>query len=115
MKTHEPLTSQNNNADNRISRRDLLGCGISIAAVSALGAQGISALAGTVQPSAPDQTSKPNVLLMLADNLGYGVPSCYNGGILDIPTPRIDKLAVQGLRLTNFNVENQCSPSRAAS
>jgi arylsulfatase A-like enzyme len=52
--------------------------------------------------------------LMLGDNLGYGVPSCYNGGILDIPAPRINKLAGQGLRLMNFNVENQCSPSRAA-
>ena len=38
----------------------------------------------------------------------------YNGGILDTPTPRIDKLAAEGLRLTNFNVENQCTPSRAA-
>jgi len=59
-------------------------------------------------------TNKPNILFILADNLGYGVPSCYNGGILDTPTPRIDKLAAEGLRLTNFNVENQCTPSRAA-
>lgn len=57
---------------------------------------------------------KPNILFLLADNVGYGVPSCYNGGVLDIPTPRIDRLASQGLRLTNFNVENQCTPSRAA-
>jgi arylsulfatase len=51
---------------------------------------------------------------MLADNLGYGVPSCYNGGIPDTPTQRIDQLAAEGLRLTNFNIENQCTPSRAA-
>jgi arylsulfatase A-like enzyme len=57
---------------------------------------------------------KPNIVLILADNVGYGVPSSYNGGILDTPTPRIDKLAAEGLRLTNFNVENQCTPSRAA-
>jgi arylsulfatase len=57
---------------------------------------------------------KPNILFLLSDNVGYGVPSCYNGGVLDIPTPRIDRLASQGLRLTNFNVENQCTPSRAA-
>jgi arylsulfatase len=58
--------------------------------------------------------TKPNILFMLTDNVGYGVPSCFNGGILDTPTPRIDKLAAEGLRLTNFNIENQCTPSRAA-
>ena len=47
---------------------------------------------------------------MLADNLGYGVPSSYNGGILDTPTPRIDQLPAEGLRLTNVNVENHTAP-----
>src|SRR5215469_10983701 len=58
---------------------------------------------------------KPNIVFMLADNLGYGEPGCYGGGILrGAPTPRIDKLASEGLRLLNFNVENQCTPSRSA-
>jgi len=43
--------------------------------------------------AAPPQALKPNILFMLVDNVGYGVPSCYNGGILDTPTPRIDQLA----------------------
>ena len=59
-------------------------------------------------------TKKPNIVFILTDNVGYGVPSSYNSGILGTPTPRIDKLAAEGLRLTNFNVENQCTPSRAA-
>lgn len=62
----------------------------------------------------PPASSRPNILFMLSDNVGFGVPSSYNGGVLDIPTPRIDELAAEGLRLTNFNVENQCTPSRAA-
>jgi arylsulfatase A-like enzyme len=66
----------------------------------------------TQQPS--DEGKKPNIVFILGDNVGYGVLSCYNGGILDTPTPRIDKLADEGMRLTNFNVENQCTPSRAA-
>jgi arylsulfatase A-like enzyme len=76
-----------------------------------------SALAqGTVGSSGTSRASvrKPNIVFMLSDNVGYGVPSSYNGGILDTPTPRLDKLAAEGLRLTNFNVENQCTPSRAA-
>ena len=62
----------------------------------------------------PAAQSRPNIVFMLADNVGYGVLSSYNSGISDTPTPRIDSLAAQGLRLTNFNVENQCTPSRAA-
>lgn len=58
---------------------------------------------------------KPNIVFMLADNLGYGELGCYGGGILrGAPTPRLDRLASEGLRLLNFNVENQCTPSRSA-
>ena len=58
---------------------------------------------------------KPNIVFMLVDNLGYGELGCYGGGILrGAPTPRIDKLANEGLRLLNFNVEAQCTPSRSA-
>jgi len=58
---------------------------------------------------------KPNIVLVFMDNFGYGELGCYGGGITrGAPTPRIDKLASQGIRLTNFNVEVQCTPSRAA-
>lgn len=59
--------------------------------------------------------SKPNIVFILMDNLGYGEVGCYGGGELrGAPTPRIDKLASEGTRLTNFNVEAQCTPSRSA-
>jgi arylsulfatase A-like enzyme len=49
------------------------------------------------------------------DNLGYGELGVYGGGILrGAPTPRIDTLASEGMRLLNFNVEAQCTPSRSA-
>ena len=58
---------------------------------------------------------KPNIVFMLVDNLGYGELGCYGGGILrGAPTPRIDKLATEGTRFLNFNVEAQCTPSRSA-
>jgi arylsulfatase len=58
---------------------------------------------------------KPNIVLILADNLGWGELGCYGGGVLrGAPTPRIDALAAQGLRLTNFNVESDCVPTRSA-
>jgi arylsulfatase A-like enzyme len=61
----------------------------------------------------PDK--KPNIVFMLADNLGYGELGVYGGGILrGASTPRIDTLASEGMRLLNFNVEAQCTPSRSA-
>lgn len=56
-----------------------------------------------------------SIVLILADNLGWGELGCYGGGVLrGAPTPRIDELASQGLRLTNFNVESDCVPTRSA-
>lgn len=59
--------------------------------------------------------AKPNVVLILADNVGYGDMGPYGGGALrGAPTPRVDQLAREGLRLTQFLVEPACTPSRAA-
>ena len=56
----------------------------------------------------------PNILFILMDNLGYGEVGCYGGGILRrAPTPNIDRLAREGTKLLNFNVEPQCTPSRS--
>src|SRR5258708_96635 len=58
---------------------------------------------------------RPNIFFILADNLGYGDLGVYGGGELrGAPPPRIDELAAQGLRLTQFLVEPGCTPSRAA-
>ena len=66
-------------------------------------------------PEQPSPSGKPNIVLVMADNLGYGELGCYGGGITrGAPTPRIDSLARQGTRLTNFNVEPSCTPSRSA-
>jgi arylsulfatase len=58
---------------------------------------------------------RPNVVIMLADNLGYGDIGAYGAGVIrGMPTPRIDKLAGEGLRLSQFFAEMGCTPSRAA-
>lgn len=59
--------------------------------------------------------AKPNIVLILADNLGWGELGCYGGGALrGAPTPRIDKLAAEGMQFLNFNVESDCVPTRSA-
>jgi len=58
---------------------------------------------------------KPNVVIMLGDNVGYGDIGAYGAGeVRGMPTPRIDSIASQGLRLTQYLVEPACTPSRAA-
>jgi arylsulfatase A-like enzyme len=65
--------------------------------------------------TASSQQQKPNILFILADNIGYGDIGIYGGGELrGAPKPRIDQLAAEGLRLTQFLVEPACTPSRAA-
>lgn len=57
----------------------------------------------------------PNILFVFFDNLGYGELGVYGGGVVrGAPTPRIDALAAEGMRLTNMNMEAQCTPSRSA-
>ncbi len=59
--------------------------------------------------------SKPNIVLVLMDNFGYGEIGVYGGGVLrGAATPRIDSIAAEGFQLTNFNVEAECTPSRSA-
>ena len=69
-----------------------------------------------VTPSAWAQgKTKPNVVVMMVDNLGWGELGVYGGGELrGAATPRLDKLAEEGMRLLNFNVEPQCTPTRSA-
>ena len=57
------------------------------------------------------QERKPNVVFILVDNVGWGDFGVYGG---TVPTPRIDKLASEGIRFNNYNVEVQCTPSRSA-
>jgi arylsulfatase A-like enzyme len=56
-------------------------------------------------------SQKPNIVFILVDNTGWGAFGAYGG---TIPTPRIDKMASEGIRFNNYNVEAQCTPTRSA-
>jgi arylsulfatase A-like enzyme len=72
--------------------------------------------AGTASDSSaqqPDSSTKPNILFILADDLGYGDLSCY--GRPDFTTPVLDELAARGIRLTHaYANSSTCTPTRVA-
>ena len=60
-------------------------------------------------------TNRPNIVLMLGDNIGYGDFGAFQGGeIRGVPTPNVDSIADDGVTLTQCFVEAACTPSRAA-
>ena len=86
-----------------LNRRDFL---------TGLGAGALLAALPRAAFSRNTPTMKPNILIILADDLGYGDVSCYNP-TGKIPTPHIDRLAAQGMRFTDGHSSSSvCSPSR---
>ncbi|MBP8265249.1 MAG: arylsulfatase [Zoogloea sp.] len=71
----------------------------SLAAASLLGA------------AAAAEARRPNIVLILADDLGWSDLGCYGG---EIPTPNLDRLAAEGIRFTQFYNNSVCGPSRAS-
>ena len=64
-------------------------------------------------PELSAETSKPNIVLLFCDNLGYGDVGCF--GSKKHRTPQIDQMAAEGVRLTSFySASGVCTPSRAA-
>ncbi len=86
-----------------MTRRDFLK-----RTVATLGGGTIAAL--TVKPARAGQPSQPNVVLILADDMGYSDAECYGG---DIRTPNLSALAEAGLRFTQHYSTGRCWPSRA--
>ncbi len=70
-------------------------------------------LNGAAETAPASKDKKPNILIILADDLGYGDVQCYNPQRGKIPTPNIDRLATQGMRFTDGHSSSAvCSPSR---
>lgn len=64
--------------------------------------------------SANAQDSKPNVLVIMTDDIGWSNPSCYHQGVMSSRTPNIDRLAREGMRFTDYYAEPSCTAGRAA-
>src|SRR5438874_11272906 len=77
-----------------------------------LGTAVASAVWGSQSKLRADVPSRPNIVFINSDDLGYGDLGCYGS---KIPTPNIDQMAAEGVRFTQYYAaSNICSPSRAA-
>jgi len=99
-----------------INRRDfvsLLSSGVAAPGVmSALATAPNKSAAPAPLPQPKGRQRRPNVIVMICDDLGYGDLGCYGS---QMPTPNLDKLAAEGMRFTRFNAGHPiCSASRAA-
>jgi len=68
-------------------------------------------LGGSLGAAEKNTATKPNILLIVADDLGYSDIGCYGG---EIQTPNLDRLAANGLRFTQFYNTARCWPSRSS-
>lgn len=86
--------------DGKLNRREFVG-----------GALATAAITGAVSGFPATQASRPNILFILADDMGWGDLSCY--GRPDYKTPNLDRLAAQGMRFTNaYSAAPVCTPTR---
>ena len=69
----------------------------------------LSAGCGSQQPEA--QQRRPNIIMIMSDDMGYSDLGCYGG---EIATPNLDRLAAAGLRFTRYYTNNMCVPTRAS-
>ncbi len=60
------------------------------------------------------QEKKPNILVIMGDDIGWFNPSCYNSGMMGYRTPNIDRIANEGARFTDWYGQQSCTAGRAA-
>jgi arylsulfatase A-like enzyme len=106
--------SSDERENQQVSRRNMLLAGTTLAAASALSSVAPVRTAQAQQAAAPT-SGKPNIILIVSDDFGYGDAGAYLGGeARGMPTPNIDRLAAEGLMFLSFYAQPSCTPGRAA-
>jgi arylsulfatase A-like enzyme len=70
-------------------------------------------LSAVVPPAASAQDKKPNIIVIMGDDVGWFNVGAYHQGIMSGKTPNLDKLAAQGMRFTDYYAEASCTAGRA--
>ncbi|MGA8499409.1 MAG: arylsulfatase [Xanthobacteraceae bacterium] len=97
-----------------LNRRNILLGGTTLAAASAIVANNpVQVAQAQTQPAAP-AGRKPNILMIMADDIGWFNISAYNLGIMGYWTPNIDRIGREGAIFTDYYAEQSCTAGRAA-
>jgi arylsulfatase A-like enzyme len=100
-------------ATSTMNRRNILLGSTTLAAASALGAAaGVQKAVAQAQQAAP-AGAKPNILVIMGDDIGWFNIGAYHQGIMSGKTPNLDKLAADGMRFTDYYAEASCTAGRA--
>src|SRR5262245_52872933 len=100
-----------------VDRRSILLGGTTIAAISAMAAGAPTRIAQAEpkqQPAPARPGSLPNVVAIMADDIGWFNVSAYHRGIMGGATPNIDRIAREGVLLTDAYAQASCTAGRAA-
>jgi arylsulfatase A-like enzyme len=101
---------QSNLEAHALNRRNILLGSTTLAAASALGtAAGVQKAVAQAQQAA----GKPNILVIMGDDIGWFNIGAYHQGIMSGKTPNLDKLAAEGMRFTDYYAEASCTAGRA--
>src|SRR6516225_5578464 len=73
-----------------------------------------SALVATAPSPAQAQAGKPNILIIIGDDIGWYNVSAYNLGVMGYRTPNIDRIAKEGMLFTDWYAQQSCTAGRAA-
>jgi arylsulfatase len=117
MSDKDPRDERRNPGENpSINRRDILlsGTAVALASISSGGAMAQAQQAQpTPAPSSP-AGQKPNILMIMGDDIGWFNPSIYHRGIMGYRTPNIDRVGNEGALFTDWYGEQSCTAGRAA-
>src|SRR5438445_617823 len=96
-----------------MKRRDLLLSGSSLVAASALAAVGLTSSAQAQQPTPAPAGQRPNIVVIMGDDIGMWNLGAYHRGMMAGRTPNLDKLAAEGMVFTDYYAEASCTAGRA--
>src|SRR5215468_8547097 len=106
MSSGKNIRNESNSTDHAVTRRNLLLAGTTLAAASAVGS-------AAVIKTAQAQQQKPNIVVIMGDDIGWSNIGVYNQGIMAGRTPNLDRLASEGMRFTDYYAEASCTAGRA--
>ena len=115
MRTRRTPETNTRQTGGGLKRRDLLLSGSSLVAASALSAVGLtnSAQAQQPAPSPAPAGQRPNIVVIMGDDIGMWNIGAYHRGLMAGRTPNLDKLAAEGMLFTDYYAEASCTAGRA--